>query len=225
MKTSEHDPNVAAQVGEYFDKASVIFDTFYDDQRSPLMRWVDRNFRHDMYERFERTFAAITPLDGKSVLDVGCGSGPFAVECARRGAKRVVGLDLAEGMLDLARQRAEKMGFGEVCTFVQGQFPDDVPQETFDHCIVMGVMDYIPDTAAFLRALADCTRRSAALSFPSNHWFRGPLRVVRYRLKRCPLWLYRREQVAELMQANGFAKSQVNKIPGAGMDIVAIGEK
>ena len=88
MKTSEHDPNVAAQVGEYFDKASVIFDTFYDDQRSPLMRWVDHHFRRDIYERFERTFVAITPLDGKTVLDVGCGSGPFAVECARRAIRR-----------------------------------------------------------------------------------------------------------------------------------------
>jgi tRNA (mo5U34)-methyltransferase len=45
-----------------------------------------------MAQQFEMTFG---PLDlaGKSVLDIGTWSGAFAVEAARRGADRVVGLD------------------------------------------------------------------------------------------------------------------------------------
>jgi SAM-dependent methyltransferase len=225
VSAAQHDPTTGAQVGRYFQDAAQIFDTFYDDQRTPLMRWIDRNFRRDMYERFDRTFTALTPLEGRTVLDVGCGSGPYAVECARRGAARVVGLDLAEGMLNLARERAARLGVGEKCTFIRGQFPDDAPAETFDYAIVMGVMDYIPDPLAFLRALAQCTRVRAVLSFPSDHWFRGPVRRVRYRLKRCPLWLYGRAQVADLLQAAGFAHPQVDKIPGAGMDYFAAGER
>jgi tRNA (mo5U34)-methyltransferase len=45
-----------------------------------------------MKQQFEMTFG---PLDlaGKSVLDIGTWSGAFAVEAARRGATRVLGLD------------------------------------------------------------------------------------------------------------------------------------
>jgi cyclopropane fatty-acyl-phospholipid synthase-like methyltransferase len=222
VKASEHTAGTGVQVGQYFDEAAAVFDTFYDDQRSPFMRWVDHHFRRDMYERFERTFMALAPLDGKTVLDIGCGSGPYAVECARRGAARVVGLDAAKGMLALARQRAAKMGLIERCQFISGQFPDASPNEVFDHTIVMGVMDYVPDPLGFLRALAGCTRRSAVVSFPSFHWLRGPLRVVRYKLKHCPLWLYRRAQVAELLRSAGFASFQIDKIAGAGMDYVAV---
>jgi cyclopropane fatty-acyl-phospholipid synthase-like methyltransferase len=222
VKDSKHTASIEVQVSHYFDEAAAVFDTFYDDQRSPFMRWVDHHFRRDMYERFERTFMALAPLDGKTVLDIGCGSGPYAVECARRAAARVVGLDAAESMLALARQRAAKMGLTERCTFITGRFPDMAPNQVFDHTIVMGVMDYVPDPLGFLRALAGCTRQSAVISFPSFHWFRGPLRIIRYKLKRCPLWLYQRDQIAGLLQSAGFASFQIDKIAGAGMDYVAV---
>lgn len=225
MATTRQQQSTGNQVGRYFDKASTIFDTFYDDQRSPFMRWVDRNFRRDIYDRFERTFNAIMPLEGKSVLDIGCGSGPYSVECARQGARRVVGLDLAEGMLELAQGRARNMGLDSTCEFIQGQFPDDAPDEIFDHALVMGVMDYIADKAAFVRALARCTAVSVVVSFPSTHWLRGPIRIVRYKLKRCPLWLYSRDQIAELMTDAGFASFEIDKIPGAGLDYVVVARK
>ena len=44
----------------------------------------------------------------------------------------------------------------------------------------------------FWQKLKPLVRRSAALSFPSIHWFRTPLRKIRYRLRNCPLYFYRR---------------------------------
>lgn len=211
------------EVGKYFERAAEVFDTFYDEQRTPFVRWVDRHFRSDIYVRFDRTFANILPLEGKTVLDVGCGSGPYAVECATRGARRVVGLDLAGNMIDLARRRATRSSLDHVCTFIQGEFPKNAPEETFDYSIAMGVMDYIADKPAFLRAMAQRTNIRAVLSFPSYHWFRGPTRIVRYKMKQCPLWLYREREIRDLMHSAGFRDVEVGKIPGAGMDFVAVG--
>ena len=45
-------------------------------------------------------------IEGRSVLDVGCGTGGTSLELARRGARPVLGVDLSERMLTLARQRA-----------------------------------------------------------------------------------------------------------------------
>ncbi|CAN5149204.1 class I SAM-dependent methyltransferase [soil metagenome] len=212
--------SVEQQVGTYFDRAAVTFDSFYDGKRSPAMQWVDRRFRSDMFERFQRTFQALEPIAGKRVLDVGCGSGLYATEAAARGAAEVLGIDVAPAMLDLARQRAVDNGVVDRCSFVTGAFPDTRPDTAYDASIVMGVMDYIADPPEFLRALRECTTGTAVLSFPSRHWLRTPLRKVRYRIKRCPLWFYDVNEVDRLLRDSGFTSVAVDKIPGAGMDIV-----
>jgi SAM-dependent methyltransferase len=53
---------------------------------------------------YEATLAALAPLTALSLLDVGCGSGLALRLAADRGA-RVTGLDAAEPMIDLARER------------------------------------------------------------------------------------------------------------------------
>ena len=210
----QHDDNV----GTYFSKAATTFDTFYDHKRSAFMQWVDRKFRSDVFKRYHLTFETIEPLNNKTVLDVGCGSGPYVVEAARRGSKRVVGLDMAQGMLDLARQRAVTTGVADKCEFLLGTFPKDAPQEIFDYSITMGVMDYIADPSAFLSALAERIQLRAVLSFPSVHWFRTPFRKFRYWLKRCPVYFYKPMQIKELSKTAGFSNAKIEKIPGAGMD-------
>jgi len=171
-----------------------------------------------VFERYRMTFEALEPLSDKSVLDIGCGSGPYVVEAARRGSSKVVGLDMAQGMLDLAKQRAEAAGCIERCQFVLGMFPQDVPQEKFNYAIVMGVMDYIADPLNFLTVLAQQVTDRAVLSFPSKHWFRTPLRKFRYWLKRCPVYFYEPKQIEDLSKAAGFSDLKIEKIPGAGMD-------
>ena len=50
------------------------------------------------------------PLDGKSVLDVGTGSGILAIAAAKRGAAPVVGVDTDPLSVDAARENAERNG-------------------------------------------------------------------------------------------------------------------
>jgi len=210
----EHDNRVS----NYFDKAAVAFDTFYDHKRSAFMQWVDRKFRSDIFERYYRTFQSIEPLEGKTIIDVGCGSGPYVVEAARRGCKKVVGLDMAAPMLNLARQRSTTAGVADKCEFILGAFPQNAPNETFDHAIVMGVMDYVSDPKTFMSALAQQVKISAVLSCPSVHWFRTPLRKIRYWIKRCPLYYYRRQQLEDLSKSAGFSNIKIEKMLGAGAD-------
>jgi len=206
------------KVVNYFDRAAVTFDTFYDHKRTKFMQWVDKKFRSDVFDRYYRTFETLEPLTDKTVLDIGCGSGPYVVEAAKLGSKRVVGLDMAQNMLDLARKRAIAANVADKCEFVLGTFPQDAPAEKFDYSITMGVMDYVPDPRNFLRALAKQVTDRAVLSFPSKHWFRTPLRKFRYWLKRCPVYFYEPKQIEELSKAAGFSDLKIEKILGAGMD-------
>ncbi len=204
-------------VARFFDAYAQIFDGFYTGRRGRLLRWFDRRFRRDILVRFARTFEGFGDLRGRTVLDIGCGSGPYIVEALKRGARRVTGLDPAPAMLELVRDRLEGTDYADRCRLVEGSFPG-TDLEPHDHAVVMGVMDYVADAATFIRALKPLVGISAAVSFPSRHWLRAPLRRIRYRLRRCPLYLYDEAGIRRLFDSAGFSGIDLWKIPGAGMD-------
>lgn len=49
-------------------------------------------------------------VKGQSVLDLACGYGFFGRELLNKGASRVVGVDISEKMIDLAREESRKNG-------------------------------------------------------------------------------------------------------------------
>lgn len=44
------------------------------------------------------------PFEGLKVLDIGCGHGSLCVDVASKGAKKVVGIDINEGLINFARE-------------------------------------------------------------------------------------------------------------------------
>jgi len=218
MQTSKKADAETDQAGTFFHGFADAFDTFYDGKRSPVMQWIDRRFRNDMFARYSLTFERLGDLTGRRGLDIGCGSGPYIAEALRRGAAQMVGLDPAPRMLDLTRERAVKLGLGDRLTLVEGYFPQTPLTGTFDFAIVMGVMDYVAEPVPFLRALSQLLTGTACISFPSRHWFRTPLRKVRYRLRNCPVYFYDEAAITAQCREAGFSVVEIKKIPGAGMD-------
>jgi SAM-dependent methyltransferase len=56
-------------------------------------------------------------LYGKVVVDFGCGDGHEAIELARIGARKVIGIDNRERALERARENAKRTGVADVCLF------------------------------------------------------------------------------------------------------------
>jgi SAM-dependent methyltransferase len=56
-------------------------------------------------------------IAGRVVIDFGCGGGDDAIEMARNGAARVMGIDIREDVLQTARQKAIAAGVDDVCLF------------------------------------------------------------------------------------------------------------
>jgi demethylmenaquinone methyltransferase/2-methoxy-6-polyprenyl-1,4-benzoquinol methylase len=64
-----------------------------------------------MHHRWRRRAADLAAVgQGDRALDVATGTGDLAIELRRRGAE-VVGMDFAEGMLELAREKAPEVRF------------------------------------------------------------------------------------------------------------------
>lgn len=87
----------------------------------------------------------------KEILDLGCGSGQFARILKRRGAKQVVGVDLSETMLRLAREANEKESLG--CEFKWGDITTLGSIGQFDVVLAVAVLAYA-ETVADLHAFA-----------------------------------------------------------------------
>jgi tRNA (mo5U34)-methyltransferase len=91
-----------------------------------------------------RRFAGVIPdnLQGKTVLDIGCNAGFYAMEMKRRGAERVLGLDTDDEYLAQARFAAEvtglKIEFRKMSAYDVGQLG-----ERFDLVIFMGVLYHL----------------------------------------------------------------------------------
>ncbi|MGH7506560.1 MAG: hypothetical protein ACRELX_12945, partial [Longimicrobiales bacterium] len=81
MPAQLDDPRDAAR---FFDGFATTFDTLYDGQRGPLMRWLDQRYRSDIEIRYRLTFERLGDLTGYTVLDIGCGSGPYLVAALRQ---------------------------------------------------------------------------------------------------------------------------------------------
>ena len=141
--TAKHGEN--ADVSRFFSSFANDWDSLYDGRRGAFWRFIDREFRRDIYDRYLLTFERLgVDLTGKTVLDVGCGSGVYCAEAARLGATRVVGIDGAPKMVELATARCREAARGTTCAFRVTGFPPDDPvdllQMEYDYAIVMGVM-------------------------------------------------------------------------------------
>ncbi len=187
------------EAGQFFDGYAHDFDAIYGGgKRTRLRRLLDDVFRRSMRLRFERTLAECRPAEGKTILDVGCGPGHYGVALASEGAARVVMLDPAQEMIQIASERARHAGVLDRCEFVHATFDAYPPDERFDCCILMGVMDYIADPDACVRHAVEVARGRVFLSFPADGGVLAAIRRYRYR-DRTPLYLYRERQLHALM--------------------------
>src|SRR3990170_1883280 len=80
---------------------------------------------------------------GDAVLDVGCGTGNYTIELAKRGAD-VIGIDNSEEMVGLARRKAEGgrlKVFFQVADALKLSFPDD----SFDLIVSNGLLCFLKE--------------------------------------------------------------------------------
>ena len=210
--------NIDKRSGIFFNAFADTFDTLYEKQRGPIMRTIDYYFRSDIEKRFTKTFEVFGQLHDETILDIGCGSGIYLKYALDKGAKMVTGIDPAQRMLDISKGRLKSYSTETDYKLIYGNFPENKLEEKYDHIIVMGVMDYVNNSVVFLSALKTLFTKSIAISFPSFHWFRTPIRKIRYKLRNCPVYFYDKEKIASLLKSSGFTNFEIYKIPGAGMD-------
>lgn len=190
------------RTAEFFHGYAGGFNAIYGNTNTFINTLVNKAFRGAMRDRFERAVDGCRPAAGASILDVGCGPGHYGVALAQAGAKEIVGIDFAPGMLETAKRNAENAGVLEKCSFIEGDFLTTDFGRTFDYAILTGFMDYMADPVAVVKKTASLVTKRAFFSFPTERGFLAWQRRLRYK-SRCDLYLYTEQQVDSIMRHTG----------------------
>ena len=103
-------------------------------------------------------------LDGKRVVDVGCGGGILSEALAQSGAS-VKGIDLADASLEVAQQHAQESGLNiDYQKIAAEQLAQDEPA-AFDSVICMELLEHIPDPQSVINACAALAKQGGCVFF------------------------------------------------------------
>ncbi len=151
---------------------------FYDD---------DANSFWDRFGR--RTIERLDLKRGAHVLDVCCGSGASAIPAAQAAGPdgSVLGIDLAERLLESARAKAKAQGLKNI-EFRRGDMLDlGIQESRFDAVVCVFGIFFVPDMTAAVRALWKVVRPGGKLAVttwgprffePGNTAFWNAVRAV-----------------------------------------------
>lgn len=195
--------NDLERLEKYFDRVAEGFDAIYSGHKPLPSRAWDRLTRRSLHERLDYCLAVLSPLDGRSVLDVGCGSGRGSVALAERGAT-VVGIDVSSRMLEMARVLARDQKVDGHCTFERVDVIGMGRERRFDHAVATGFWDYVIDAQPVMDALGAVVQQKLVASFPARGAFRVPFRTLWLRARRCPVRFFSASEITALCEGAGF---------------------
>ena len=194
----------------FFESYAKSFDAIYghNNKRSFIGRMNDRLFRKAMYSRFEKTISNINKNDINSILDVGCGSGRYCIEYLKFG-KHVLGIDLADEMIKIASDVCKNGILNGDIELVQGDYLNCEFDKKFDASVLMGLFDYISNPKVLLGKLKKDTNNIILGSFPKlwNIWTLQ--RLIRYRIRKCPIYFYTKIQIENMLNDLGMNNYEI----------------
>jgi 2-polyprenyl-3-methyl-5-hydroxy-6-metoxy-1,4-benzoquinol methylase len=133
--------------------------------------WLDHLGRADRFSRW--VAAEIAPFIGRSILEVGCGTGTFTRLMAP-AAERLLAIDIDAGFVRAARKAVAAFPAAKVerADVTKSALPQD-----FDTVVMLDVLEHIEDDVAMLKRLRTCLAPGGRIvvkvpAIPSLH---GPM--------------------------------------------------
>ena len=122
--------------------------------------------RDAMVRHFAKADGGLRPLEGLSILDIGCGGGLVCEPLARLGA-RVTGIDPAIENIEAARRHAAGQ---DLSIDYRPARVEELAAEgaKFDAVACLEVVEHVPDPAAFLKLCAALVRPGGLLLSPPS---------------------------------------------------------
>ncbi len=143
-----------SEENEAIKKYSLVGE-YYHDFRTKLS---PKGWIYNEFLEMPATFELLGNLKGKKVLDVGCGTGIYAKEMTKRGAK-VKGFDITPKMLEIAKRENPKLDLRSGSVY-------NIPfNEKFDIAIAPLVIEYSRDWNKVFREVNKILKKGSYFIF------------------------------------------------------------
>lgn len=116
--------------------------------------WTEYVPEYEESEKHWELFYSTAEVQGKTVLDSGCGTGIFSMIFARHGAEKVTGIDISEGSLETARGLQKKFGLNNAEFSRQDMLSLPYAEESFDIVWAWGTVHHTTDPLGAIKGLA-----------------------------------------------------------------------
>ncbi len=130
-------------------------------------KWWDKNSEfkplHDINPLRLNYINQAVPLNGKTVLDVGCGGGILSESMALKGAK-VTGIDLGEKALNVAKLHSLESGVNVDYRYISVEELAEQAPASFDVVTCLEMLEHVPNPASVVEACAKLVK-------PNGHVF------------------------------------------------------
>jgi 2-polyprenyl-6-hydroxyphenyl methylase/3-demethylubiquinone-9 3-methyltransferase len=135
---------------------------------SQAERWWDPNgeFKtlHDVNPLRLQFIQQYAELQGKKVVDIGCGGGILTEGLAKAGAE-ALGIDLSEDLIDIADLHGLESGISASYRKVSAEALAEQQPQGFDHVTCMEMLEHVPDPASIIRACATLVKPGGMVFF------------------------------------------------------------
>lgn len=199
------------KTSQFFDAYAGDFDAIYGTKNTLFNRLLNRLFRGSMRDRYLKVIEGCDPVEGRTVLDIGCGPGHYSVTLAKQGAASVTGVDFAESMLKIAGDYAKDANVDNKCHFILQDFMTFTSEGRFDYTIAVGFMDYIKEPDVLIDKVMSITGKKAFFSFPVDGGLLAWQRKQRYK-SRCELYMYTEKKLEDLFSRADCKDYSIEKI-------------
>jgi magnesium-protoporphyrin O-methyltransferase len=156
-------------------------------------------------------------LVGKTVLEIGCGTGFFALETLRHGASSCLGVDLSSAAIHEANEFAKESGLQDRARFDVADAAS-TRQPASDVVVMDKVLCCYPDSEALLKTASNSSRELLGFVVPRDEGLMKPAMrigtalinlVEKLRKTGFRLYLHPLRSIDELLAGSGF--QQENK--------------
>jgi len=176
--------------------------------------------RDHLCAHFGRAPKKLRPLDGLSILDVGCGGGLISEPLTRMGAT-VTGIDASDRNIGTAQAHAAESGLD---IDYRAMSAEDLVQDgkTFDAVVALEIVEHVADLPLFAESCAALTRPGGMLVFatlnrtPKSWLFAivGAEYVLRWLPRGTHSWekFVRPSELAGVLEAGGAAVRDITGV-------------
>lgn len=126
--------------------------------------WLKGNgFGHSHLEK-PAMYKELPNLNGKSVLCIGCGAGEECEHIKSIGAKKVIGIDISKGLIDIAKKNYPMLEF-----YVMDMERLKFENESFDFVYSSLVMHYVKDWTKVLKEVRRVLKNNGIFLFSTHN--------------------------------------------------------